>query len=101
MSVKICLVSDRFPLSISFDASSINSLFTSEKLLTKFNGFCISCAMPAVSSPREAIFLIERVELEWILVGVTPALFFLFAVAITDWLFAFAGFSYTAAGLVT
>ena len=36
--------------------SSINSLFTSEKLFTKFNGFCISWAMPAVSSPRMAIF---------------------------------------------
>ena len=36
--------------------SSINSLFTSEKLLTKFNGFCISCAMPAVSSPKRSHF---------------------------------------------
>ena len=36
--------------------SSINSVFTSEKLFTKFKGFCISWAMPAVSSPREAIF---------------------------------------------
>ena len=28
----------------------------SEKLLTKFSGFCISWAIPAVSSPKEAIF---------------------------------------------
>ena len=45
-----------FRLSISVFNSPINSLFTSEKLFTKFNGFCISCAMPAVSSPSEAIF---------------------------------------------
>ena len=39
----------------AFSSSNI-SLFTSEKLFTKFKGFCISCAMPAVSSPRLAIF---------------------------------------------
>src|SRR5688572_29089479 len=33
-----------------------NSTLNSEKLFTKFNGFCISCAMPAVSSPNDAIF---------------------------------------------
>ena len=38
------------------EISTNKSLLTSEKLLMKFKGFCISCAMPAVSSPREAIF---------------------------------------------
>ena len=44
------------PVANSPFISSSNSLLTSEKLFTKFNGFCISCAMPAVSSPSEAIF---------------------------------------------
>ena len=39
-----------------FFNSPINSVLTSEKLFTKFSGFCISCAIPAVSSPNEAIF---------------------------------------------
>ena len=37
-------------------SSSSRSLDSSEKLLTKLSGFLISCAMPAVSWPSEAIF---------------------------------------------
>ncbi len=44
------------PLASSTSISSISSIFTSEKLFTKFSGFCISWATPAVSSPNEAIF---------------------------------------------
>ena len=36
--------------------SSISSAESEEKLLTKFSGFLISCAMPAVSWPSEASF---------------------------------------------
>ena len=32
--------------------SSMSSTLTAEKLLTKFSGFLISCAMPAVSCPE-------------------------------------------------
>ncbi len=42
MSFAIVFTSWKFPLSISCSISSINSVFTSEKLLTKFKGFCIS-----------------------------------------------------------
>jgi hypothetical protein len=38
---------------------------SSEKLLTKFNGFWISCAIPAVSCPSEAIFS-ERINFDWV-----------------------------------
>jgi hypothetical protein len=31
-------------------------VLNSEKLFTKFKGFCISWAIPAVSSPSDAIF---------------------------------------------
>ena len=55
-SLAISFASSKFPLSISSFISASSSVFTSLKLLTKFNGFCISCAMPAVSSPRLAIF---------------------------------------------
>ena len=54
--LQLLLLLQYFLCLISSFISSINSLFTSEKLLTKFNGFCISWAMPAVSSPSEAIF---------------------------------------------
>ena len=37
-------------------SSSINSADRAEKLLTKLSGFLISCAMPAVSCPRDASF---------------------------------------------
>ena len=37
-------------------SSSISSADSDEKLLTKFSGFLISCAMPAVSWPSEASF---------------------------------------------
>src|SRR6266404_4273365 len=38
--------------------SSTNSWESAEKLLTKFSGFLISCAMPAVSCPSEASFCV-------------------------------------------
>ena len=56
MSPAIAFTSSILPCSISCFISSINSVFTSEKLLTKFKGFCISCAIPAVSSPSDANF---------------------------------------------
>ena len=40
---------------VSFSSSS-SSTERAAKLLTKFSGFLISCAMPAVSWPSEAIF---------------------------------------------
>ena len=40
---------------VSFNSSS-SSTERLAKLLTKFSGFLISCAMPAVSWPNEAIF---------------------------------------------
>ena len=44
------------PLTRASRNSSISSTETAEKLLTKFSGFLISCAMPAVSWPSEASF---------------------------------------------
>ena len=37
-------------------SSSVSSTESAEKLLTKLSGFLISCAIPAVSAPSEAIF---------------------------------------------
>ena len=45
-----------FRLSNSSFRSEAISLVTSEKLFTKLSGFLISCAIPAVNSPSDAIF---------------------------------------------
>ena len=55
-ALKVSPPSSRISLS-----SSMSSPETSEKFLTKFSGFLISWATPAVSSPRAASFCCETI----------------------------------------
>ena len=53
LAARLSSSASRFSVSCS---SSISSVETAEKLLTKLSGFLISCAMPAVNWPSEASF---------------------------------------------